>query len=87
LPNEVAQLGQSGDAGAHLLERSWGMDKADVDKPVLKPQISPDTRAEMYSVVSIKACEFRTTDCFDVPLNQSIIRGDSCGAFGLFGER
>ena len=41
----------------------------------------------MYSVVSMKACEFRTTDCFDVPLNQSIIRGDSCGAFGLFGER
>ena len=36
--------------------------------------MSPDTRAEMYSVASIKACEFRTTDCFDVPLNQSIIR-------------
>jgi hypothetical protein len=26
----------------------------------------------MYSVASIKACEFRTTGCFDVPLNQSI---------------
>ena len=39
----------------------------------------------MYSIVSMKACEFRTTDCFDVPLNQSIIRGD--GVFGLLGER
>ena len=56
-----------------------------MDKAVLKPQISPDTRAEMYSVVSMKACEFRTTDCFDVPLNQSIIRRD--GVFGLLGER
>ena len=28
----------------------------------------------MYSVASIKACEVRTTDCFDLPLNQSIIR-------------
>jgi hypothetical protein len=26
----------------------------------------------MYSVASIKPCEFRTTGCFDVPLNQSI---------------
>ena len=30
-------------------------------KSFLKPQMSPDTRAEMYSVASIKACEFRTT--------------------------
>src|SRR5262249_39053926 len=37
-------------------------------------EMSPRTRAEMYSVASIKACEFRTTDCFDVPLNQSTIR-------------
>jgi hypothetical protein len=34
--------------------------------------MSPDTQAGMYSVVPIKACQFRTTDCFDVPLNQSI---------------
>ena len=56
------------------------MDKADMDKAVLKPQIFPDTPAEMYSVVSIKACEFRTTDCFDVPLNQSIIRARQLAA-------
>jgi hypothetical protein len=28
----------------------------------------------MYSAASIKACEFRTADCFDLPLNQSIAR-------------
>jgi hypothetical protein len=38
--------------------------------------MSPDNRAGMYSVASIKACEFRTIDCFDVPLNQRICR---CG--------
>jgi hypothetical protein len=26
----------------------------------------------MYLVASIKACVFRTTNCLDVPLNQSI---------------
>ena len=37
----------------------------------------------MYSVASIKACESRTIDCFDVPLNQRIGSGLKAGASDL----
>jgi hypothetical protein len=46
-----------------------------MDIAALEPQMSPDNRAGMYSVASIKACECRTIDCFDVPLNRRIGSG------------
>jgi hypothetical protein len=41
----------------------------------------------MYSVASIKACEFRTTGCFDVPLNQSELIFGLSSKQTIFGMR
>jgi hypothetical protein len=38
----------------------------------LNRKCPPTPRAGIYSVASIKAREFKTTHCFDLPLNQSI---------------
>src|SRR5262249_57870548 len=38
----------------------------------LNRKCPPTHEPGMYSGASLKTCEFRTTNCFDVPLNQSI---------------